>query len=213
MIKRTLKGFIFVSAATCSFSFVHHIQELSNKVEQLTKLVQTLNSVKEQQAIEIDGYKKHITKMSAEIKDKDNLLQQKEVELERLKKKQQELELEIKRNKMKQKIQFSRRLPRNKTITVEATAYTNHPSENGTYGGRVVTRTGYDITNTIEYQGYGIIATDPDVIPLNTVVVINGKKYIALDTGSAIRGNRIDVLVGSREEAIAFGRRTVRVIF
>lgn len=45
------------------------------------------------------------------------------------------------------------------------------------------------------------IAVDPRVIPLGTKVVINGHTYTAEDTGGAIRGNRIDIFVGSHEEA------------
>ncbi|WP_420920485.1 3D domain-containing protein [Bacillus thuringiensis] len=99
------------------------------------------------------------------------------------------------------------------SMTVEATAYTNHPSENGgTYGGRVLTKTGYDITNTIYYNGMRVIAVDPSVIPLNSIVEIEGYgKAIALDTGGAITGNRIDYLVTNDSEANNFGRRSVNI--
>lgn len=99
------------------------------------------------------------------------------------------------------------------SMTVEATAYTNHPSENGgTYGGRVLTKTGYDITETIYYNGLRIVAVDPSVIPLNSIVDIEGYgKAIALDTGGAIKGNRIDYLVASDSEANTFGRRNVNI--
>lgn len=99
------------------------------------------------------------------------------------------------------------------SMTVEATAYTNHPSENGgTYGGRVLTKTGYDITNTIYYNGMRVIAVDPSVIPLNSIVEIEGYgKVIALDTGGAIKGNRIDYLVANDSEANNFGRRNVNI--
>lgn len=98
------------------------------------------------------------------------------------------------------------------SMTVEATAYTNHPSENGSYDGRVLTKTGYDITDTIYYNGMRIIATDPNVIPTGSIVDIEGYgKAIALDTGGAIQGNRIDYLVGSDQEATNFGRRNVNV--
>ncbi|WP_144466733.1 3D domain-containing protein [Bacillus nitratireducens] len=99
------------------------------------------------------------------------------------------------------------------SMTVEATAYTNHPSENGgTYGGRVLTKTGYDITNTIYYNGMRVIAVDPSVIPLNSIVEIEGYgKAIALDTGGAIKGNRIDYLVANDSEANNFGRRNVNI--
>lgn len=63
------------------------------------------------------------------------------------------------------------------------------------------------------------IAVDPDVIPLGTPVRLefdddsmkryNGV-YTAVDTGGAIRGNRIDLFVGesNRREAMRIGRRS-----
>lgn len=49
------------------------------------------------------------------------------------------------------------------------------------------------------------IAVDPTVIPLNSKIKIDGKTYIAEDTGGAIKENRIDVFVSSHEEAKAKG--------
>lgn len=46
------------------------------------------------------------------------------------------------------------------------------------------------------------IATDPDVIPLGSEVMINGIVYIAEDTGGAIKGNVIDLFVES--EAVSY---------
>lgn len=51
------------------------------------------------------------------------------------------------------------------------------------------------------------IAVDPDVIPLGSVVLIDGKEYIAEDTGSAIKGNIIDMFVGTEAESVVFGVR------
>lgn len=50
------------------------------------------------------------------------------------------------------------------------------------------------------------IAVDPTVIPLGSSVVINGKRYVAEDTGSAIKGNRIDIYVDSHDKALQLGR-------
>jgi 3D (Asp-Asp-Asp) domain-containing protein len=49
------------------------------------------------------------------------------------------------------------------------------------------------------------IAVDPEVIPLGSSVYINGHTYVAEDIGGAIKGNRIDVLFASHQEALEFG--------
>lgn len=49
------------------------------------------------------------------------------------------------------------------------------------------------------------IAVDPNVIPLGSTVLINGKEYIAEDIGGAIKGNVIDLFVGTEEESIGWG--------
>ncbi|TNO98169.1 cell wall-binding protein EntB [Bacillus sp. CD3-1a] len=94
-------------------------------------------------------------------------------------------------------------------LTVVATAYTADPSENGTYGGRVLTAMGHDLTTNPNMR---IIAVDPKVIPLGSKVWVEGYgEAIAGDTGSAIKGNRIDVLMGSKSKAMNWGRQTVKV--
>lgn len=64
------------------------------------------------------------------------------------------------------------------------------------------------------------IAVDPRIIPLLSRVYVEGLdsygkqysgQYIAMDTGSAIKGNRIDIYFESRAEALRFGRRKMRV--
>lgn len=58
----------------------------------------------------------------------------------------------------------------------------------------------------------GVIAVDPSVIPLGSIVEVEGYgTFSAEDTGGAINGNIIDIFVSSYEEAINFGVRTVRV--
>ncbi|PEC20837.1 cell wall-binding protein EntA [Bacillus cereus] len=95
-------------------------------------------------------------------------------------------------------------------LTVEATAYTAHPSENGgTYGGRVLTAMGHDLTANPNMK---MIAVDPKVIPLGSKVWVEGYgEAIAGDTGGAIKGNRIDILLGSDSAAQKWGRKTVKV--
>ena len=53
---------------------------------------------------------------------------------------------------------------------------------------------------------------DPNVIPLGTRLYIPGYGMaIAADTGGAIRGHKIDLLMESYGEAMEFGRRSVEV--
>ena len=49
------------------------------------------------------------------------------------------------------------------------------------------------------------IAVDPSVIPYGTEVIINDHTYVAEDCGGAIKGNRIDIVVDTHEEALRCG--------
>lgn len=85
-------------------------------------------------------------------------------------------------------------------VNMEASAYTTQDPGNGsfTYRGNQLRK--------------GLVAVDPNVIPLGTRLYIEGYGYaIADDTGGYIKGNRIDLAYESRNEALKFGRRTVPV--
>lgn len=55
------------------------------------------------------------------------------------------------------------------------------------------------------------VAVDPNVIPYGSEIIINGHTYIAEDCGGAIKGNRIDILFETHQEALAFGIRYAEV--
>src|ERR1051325_2022280 len=61
----------------------------------------------------------------------------------------------------------------------------------------------------------GVIAADPRVLPLGTRVRLEAGpysgEYIVADTGSAVRGGKIDVWVPSHGEACRFGRRNIKL--
>jgi len=57
-----------------------------------------------------------------------------------------------------------------------------------------------------------IIAVDPRVIKLGTKVYVEGYGYaIAGDTGSGIKGNKIDVFMPNHSSALKWGRKTVKI--
>lgn len=49
------------------------------------------------------------------------------------------------------------------------------------------------------------IAVDPDVIPLGSVVEINGQQYVAEDIGGAVKEKRIDIFFRSHDDALRYG--------
>ncbi len=76
----------------------------------------------------------------------------------------------------------------------------------------------YGITASGMKAQYGVIAVDTSVIPLGTrmyVEAVDGSWVygycVAGDTGSGIKGNKIDLFYNSRNEAISFGRRQANV--
>ena len=73
-----------------------------------------------------------------------------------------------------------------------------------------ITAAGYDVRGTIYANGYRVVAVDPWLIPLGTIVYVETPYEsfyaIAGDVGGRISGFSIDVLVGSHWEAINKGR-------
>lgn len=91
-----------------------------------------------------------------------------------------------------------------KVLTMQATAYT--ASCEGCTG---ITATGI---NLLENPDAKVISVDPTVIPLGSKVHVEGYgEAIAGDTGGGIKGNKIDVFIPSKEDAINFGVKQLKV--
>lgn len=118
---------------------------------------------------------------------------------------------EAKRQAERQK-QISRGNDANLTqLTMVATHYTSRCE-----GCSGVTATGIDVARTIYANGLRVIAVDPRVISLGSIVRVEYAdgttfKAIAADVGGAIKNRRIDVLVASESEAYRLGKQTVTV--
>ncbi|HHU75514.1 MAG TPA: DUF348 domain-containing protein [Firmicutes bacterium] len=112
-----------------------------------------------------------------------------------------------------------------RVIIAEATAYCPGTPGSGCpideRGAAVCTgfyNDGYTFTGVRARAGDGtretphIIAVDPQVIPLKSLVYLEGYGYArAEDTGGAIKGAKIDLLFDKHREALAFGRKKLRV--
>ncbi|MBC5996719.1 hypothetical protein EAI30_06405 [Romboutsia ilealis] len=83
-----------------------------------------------------------------------------------------------------------------KTMNVTATAYA-----------------GDTITSTGTTPKWGTIAVDPSVIPYGTKVYIPefDKIFIAEDTGSAIKGNKIDIFMDTEEHCNTWGVKKIDI--
>lgn len=81
-------------------------------------------------------------------------------------------------------------------VYVEATAYTHT-------GNR---------TATGKWPARGMVAVDPDIIPLGSHVYVPGYGHaIAADTGGAIKGYRMDLFMDTERQAVRWGRKKVKV--
>ena len=87
-----------------------------------------------------------------------------------------------------------------KRMKVRSTAYTS--AEGG------------GLSYTGEKLHWGVIAVDPNVIPLGSTVYIPqfDMTFRAIDTGSAIKGNRIDIYFGNLSKALDWGIRNIDII-
>lgn len=91
-----------------------------------------------------------------------------------------------------------------KELTVTATAYTANCA-----GCSGITKTGVNLKANPAAK---VIAVDPAIIPLGSKVHVEGYGYAtASDIGGAIKGNRIDVFVPEHNDALAWGRKQVKV--
>jgi 3D (Asp-Asp-Asp) domain-containing protein len=80
----------------------------------------------------------------------------------------------------------------------------------------VMESTAYSYTGNNTYTGIpprrGIVAVDPSVIPLGSRLYVEGYGFCrAMDIGSKIKGNRIDVFMETRSGALNWGRKNVKV--
>src|SRR5262249_15149308 len=63
----------------------------------------------------------------------------------------------------------------------------------------------------------GVAAADPDLLPVGSVIEVDSLEsryngiYTIMDTGPAVQGRQIDLYMWSCNEALRFGRRSIRL--
>jgi 3D (Asp-Asp-Asp) domain-containing protein len=144
----------------------------------------------------IQQYKVEKQKEEQQLSNNQSQINNLNAQLDQVKKENEELKKQL----------VSEREARKRKLTIEVSAYTSNCR-----GCSGKTFTGYNVNNTIEYNGYRVIAADLNVIPLYSIVKIDTENEsinaIVIDTGGAIKGYKIDLLVNSYNEAINFGRK------
>ena len=101
------------------------------------------------------------------------------------------------------KVSLGEAVAKEETFVVPATHYvaTAYSLRGRTASGRPVAK--------------GLIAADPRHLPLGSRVRLDAGtysgEYLVADTGSLVRGKRIDIWTPSSREAMRFGRRTVKL--
>ena len=91
-----------------------------------------------------------------------------------------------------------------KELTMTSTAYTA-----SCVGCSGITATGINLKANPNQK---VISVDPNVIPLGSRVWVEGYgEAIAGDTGGSIKGNKIDIFIPSKQAAINWGHKTVKV--
>lgn len=78
------------------------------------------------------------------------------------------------------------------------------------------TASGYNTKGRTHYNGMRVLAADTSILPLGTIVKVEGSAIgsftgIVLDRGGAIKGRKLDILVGSEAESSPLGRQNVSV--
>lgn len=97
-----------------------------------------------------------------------------------------------------------------RTIRMEVTAYSPDARSCGKFADGI-TASGYSVWT----NGMKLVAADTRVLPFNTLVSIpgynNGRPVPVLDRGGAIKGNKLDLLYPTHEQALQFGRKHLTV--
>ena len=189
-------------------------QEIILKAEQIQKErdLELLRQIElEKQIAEFESAEKA---RLAEV-ERQNKLREDQLLKEKILKEQQAKQAEEKRLAEEREIQEKKanELKVNKDssgMTFNASYYTPYCS-----GCSGITAAGHNARKSIYYDGMRIVAADPRIIPLWSVIEVATPyetfKAIVLDTGGTIKNRKLDILVTDKKTAYNLGRHDVTV--
>lgn len=179
--------------------YKHKIKLKNNKINSLNQTIIHNNGtikLKENRIIRLQNKLNKVIQQLNEQKENNLILKSENEKLKR---------------ENERKLETSQKVSGNNQLNMVVTAYTPYCTE----GCTGLTKTEYDVSNTIYYQGMRIVAADPNIIPLYSIIQINLRdqsfKAIVLDTGGAIVSNKLDLLVSDTETALNFGKQNAVV--
>src|SRR5690625_5761642 len=143
-------------------------------LEQLSHLPYT-----SEEAAKISGLRGEVRRLESEVETLESEVETLESEVETLEKRLSHLRDKVVADdrQAKKKAQ-AKAEKKGRTLSVEATFYTA-----GSEGCSGITATGIDVRQTIHHEGKRVIAVDPSVIPLGSIVRVtleNGDKFEAI---------------------------------
>lgn len=198
--------------------------DYSEQNKALSEELEELESTHLQELEKIETYEEKMENLEEDIQNKESEIDKLNKDLQAKREREEEEARLAKVNNDKSTILSSNKASNSEQNTGSVSTSSSSVSSNRTLGTfkvtsyaigdgmtpSTVTANGTNVANTIySPEGHRIIAVDTNVIPMNTVVrvTMNGQSFLAKssDTGSAIVGNKIDLLVNSPSEAINNG--------
>lgn len=166
----------------------------------------------------ISGFKQIEKEKNEIIAEKDRL---EKIRVEKMYKRIQDEIDAIKEKDRQKELAKKREEEKKKKAQINNTNQSGWMNFNGSYYGADcykcsgITATGINVKNSIYYNGFRIIASDPKIIPLWSIVEVvtpnETFKAISLDTGGRIKNYHVDILVQSEAVSSNYGRHNVKI--
>lgn len=204
--------------------------DYSEQNKALSEELEELESTHLQELEKIETYEEKMENLEEDIQNKESEIDKLNKDLQAKREREEEEARLAKVNNDKSTVLSSNKASNSEQKKGSVSTSASSVSSNRTLGSFKVTSyavgdgmtpstttaNGTEVANTIySPEGHRIIAVDTSVIPMNTVVrvTMNGNSFLAKasDTGSAIKGSKIDLLVSSPSEAINNGVQTATI--